>query len=358
MKRTLKPNSPFVLGTAFIAGLLCTSSAQAQLPWRIFGPKSVEKVPAPTKVVSPDSRRIAEVNVEVAWLADPITFPYYLEAHVSNSQLEMRGYVPNKTVRDQALRIAQVYSSLPVTDALKEHSSLLVRPSMMSPQQLQTSAQSSLRVALPKQSSQFKIECGADGKVSVAGPVNTYDEKIAVSHALRRLQGCTSVQNLTTLPAELAQLPPTLMVKERTPIVKVSNPGEEKSDKPLAVVPERPTEAKSRWLFWPFNKASTMKDEPPVLEPRMPMGPAFEIQVEMPAKSNAAAMTPTLLQKRILAVCKQAKGAEVQFTSASEVRITVEVRADKDVAPAAEVILAMPELQRYRPELLFKMVSP
>jgi hypothetical protein len=325
-----------------VVGLSCAPLAHAQLPWRLFGPKSTETL------VIPDSRRIAEVNVEIAWLADPVTFPYYLEARATDARLEMRGYVPNKAVREHALRLAQVYSSLPVTDALKEHSSLLVRPSTMSPQQLQKSAQTSLRVALPKQYQQLKIDCALDGKVFVAGPVNTYDEKIAVSHALRRLHGCTSVQNLTTLPAELAQNPPTLL--PRTPIIKTSN----SSEQPLAALPERPAETKSRWLFWPFKKASVVRDEPPLNESPKPSDADGPIMIP----NNVASTTPTRLQQRILAACKQAKGVEVQFTSSDAVRITAEVRSEKDITPAAETILKLPELRDYRPELLFKVIAP
>jgi hypothetical protein len=335
---------PTVLGLVLVAGLSFAPVAHAQLPWRWFGPRAMEKA-------IPDSRRIAEVNVEIAWLADPVTCPYYLEARVTDTRLEMRGYVPNKAVRDHALRIAQVYSSLPVTDALKEHPSLLVRPSTMSPQQLQTSAQSSLRVALPKQYQQFKIECGTDGKVFVAGPVNTYDEKIAVSHALRRLHGCTSVQNLTTLPAALAQNPPTMLPK--APIIKTSN----SSEQPLAVAPESPVPAKSRWLFWPFKKATVIKDEPPLIEAPRPSDADGPIMIpnRVDRESPAAPPSPAALQRRILAACKQAKGVEVQFTSATAVRITAEVRTEKDIRPAAESILALPELRDYRPELLFKV---
>src|ERR1019366_1054799 len=191
----MKQHRPTVLGLVLFASLAYVPAADAQLLPRWFGSKSSDKN-QPVKSTQPDTRRVIEVNVEVAWLADPVTFPYYLEAHATGGQLEVRGYAPDKAVREHALRIARVYSSLPVTDSLKEHPSLLVRPTQMSPQQLQGSVLSSLRVALPKQFQQLKAECGSDGKVYVVGTVNTCEEKMAVSHALRRLHGCTSVQNL------------------------------------------------------------------------------------------------------------------------------------------------------------------
>src|SRR5205809_71065 len=124
----MKPRDPLLAGVVLLLGLLFASFASAQLPWRWFGSRQGDKN-LPGKGAPLDPRRVTTINVEVAWLADPVTFPYYLEAHITSAQqLEVRGYVPNKMVRDQALRIAQVYSSMPVIDSMKEHASLLVLP--------------------------------------------------------------------------------------------------------------------------------------------------------------------------------------------------------------------------------------
>src|ERR1700678_1104779 len=167
----MKPQTSLTAGVVLLICLFNAPSASGQLPWRWFGSKTADKN-APAKSPLPDPRRVTEISVEIAWLADPVTFPYYLEARVNGSQqLEVRGYVPDRFVREHALRTAQVNSSLPVLDSMKEQASLLVRPSPMAPQQLQSSVASSLRAALPKQYPQLKVECGSDGKVSVSGPV-------------------------------------------------------------------------------------------------------------------------------------------------------------------------------------------
>jgi hypothetical protein len=353
-----------------LASLTSVPSGEGQLLPRWFGPKSTEKT-APGKSSQPDSHRIAEVNVEVAWLADPVTFPYYLEAHATGAQLEVRGYVPNKAVREQALRIAQVYSTLQVSDSMKEHPSLLVRPSAMSPQQLQSSVMSALRVALPKQHQQLKAECSGDGTVYVAGGVNTYEEKLAVSHALRRLHGCTSVQNLTSAPSDLGQEPPG----EGMPIVKTSNTTE-KNAKPVVAV-----ENKGKSWWWPFSKASaTTKEEPPLLEAgkqevkgpaiieeknsQLPDGAVLIPSVPEPKKVEAKVvkgkqpLTAADLQNRIQSACPQVKKVEVQFTSAQDVRITLELATENEFKSTAERVFALPELQNYRPELQFTIRAP
>lgn len=385
----MKPHLMIVVGLALLASLSFAPSADAQLLWRWFGPKTPDKT-APAKAPLPDPRRVTEVNVEIAWLADPVTFPYYLEAHATSSQLEVRGYVPSKAVREHALRIAQVYSSLPAVDSMKEHVSLLVRPGQMSPQHLQASAQSSLRVALPKQSPRLKVEVAPDGKVFVAGPVNTYEEKVAVSHALRRLHGCTSVVNLTSLPRELAQTPPIMEPRSRTPITKTSDP-EPKSDKPAVA-----QDIKWKPWPWPFGKGpTTTKDEPPlkkspketkepalveakkpsplrgpilvpiIPEPKEPVkasplkkGPEV-VKVEAPpVPAKTPALTAAELQKRVKAAWPNAKNVAVEFVSATQVRITLEIGNEKELDPAAERVFSIPELQNYRADLQFKISAP
>ncbi len=361
----MKFHPSIVLGLTLLASLAFARPADAQLLWRWFGPKAPDKA-APTKASAPEQRRLTEINVEIAWLADPVTFPYYLEAHATSTQLEVRGYVPTKAVREQAMRIAQVYSSLPVVDSIKEHASLLVRPGQMSTQQLQASVQSSLKVAVPKAHAQLKVQVSPDGKVYVAGPVSTVEEKIAVSHSLRRLHGCTSVQNLTTAPLDLAQAPPIEDPRERTPIVRTSSNPEKKAEKPVVAV-----ETKSRPWYWPFGKSapSTTKDEPPLLDKTppptgpilIPDGPAPKnevVKVVLPTPIKTPSVTANDLQKRVKATCPNVRNVEVEFTSATEVRVILEIRNEKELNAAVDRIFALPELQNYRADLQFKISTP
>lgn len=412
--------------TGILLAVLCLSlclvrDADAQI-WRWFGPKTPDKK-SPGKS-TPDPRRATEIDVEIAWLADPITFPYYLEAHANATELEVRGYVPNRAVREQAVRIAQVHSSLKVVDSLKEHPSLLVKPGQLSAQQLQSTAQSALRVALPKQCQQLKVEAGPDGKVFVLGPVNSIEEKALVSQALRRLHGCTSVQNLTTPASETAKA----NASDKLPIVKTSNPPQPVEKPTVDAKPAASPDTKSKsWFAWLVGKnGAASTNEPPLAEPKKPVdkapppapimdprklgdpveaampprlpeprnlpavvkeqspplpakpkedGPVKQEPPLPPPRPEPPPLPPTRpeppplptkvpelsvaqLQKRIQAACPDAKNIEVQFTSATEVRISLEIRTEKDLEPTAERLFAMPELQNYRPDLQFKISSP
>src|SRR5262245_52455460 len=90
-----------------VATSLATGAAlQAQTPNRPpSNPVMSAKTAAPQKARADDSGRLMEVLVELAWLADPVTFPYYLEARVDGQALEVRGYVPSKAIRDKAINL-------------------------------------------------------------------------------------------------------------------------------------------------------------------------------------------------------------------------------------------------------------
>jgi hypothetical protein len=358
-----------IAGSLLVASLAMVPTADGQILGRWFGPKSAEKSTPKTPQLDP--RRLAEINVEIAWLADPVTFPYYLEAHASANQIEVKGFVPNKTVREQALRIAQVYSSMPVADSLKEHPSLQVKPSPMSPQQLLASVQASLRVALPRQHQQLKAECGSDGKVFIVGTVNSHEEKLTVSHALRRLHGCTSVQNLTTIPGEKTDIvtasnqKPVTSVETKNKPFRPAGKGQTTDEPPLldAVKPapkDKTPKDKSPKPVGPVI-VNDKKPEGPILIPREPEVKRDVVKVESPAPAPGPAAPPksaTDLQKQIKAASPQIKGVTVQFTSAKDVQITIELATEKELNAIAERVFAMPELQKLNPELQFKINGP
>src|SRR5947209_7383224 len=91
--------------TGIAAGLGLKTPALAQ-----SGPLvPMRAKPAPTYEERPlDSNRFTEIQVELAWMADPVTFPYFLEARVKGTNLELRGYVPSKAARTQAVNLAKL----------------------------------------------------------------------------------------------------------------------------------------------------------------------------------------------------------------------------------------------------------
>lgn len=148
--------------------------------------------------------RLAEVKVELAWLADPATFPYYLSALVNGTDLEVRGHVPDEAAHQKALALARAQSTLPVRDALTVNANVAFRPESQMSATLQRDAADVLQAEFPQAGQAYEVKAQADGQVTVAGSVSSFEEKLSISLRLRRLRGCTAVINqLNVVPALL-----------------------------------------------------------------------------------------------------------------------------------------------------------
>jgi hypothetical protein len=175
-----------------VAALLATvGQTQAQFS-RLFGG------PTPAKPASPtgeNPNRLMEIQVELAWLGDPVTFPYYLEARLEGPKMVVRGCVPNPSVRGHAMQLARLNCSVAVVDAVQENPAAIVRENPVPPAQLYGAILASLAESFPQLQPYLHVDCSADGKVMVYGQAPTFEHKLAISQAMRRLNGCTAVLN-------------------------------------------------------------------------------------------------------------------------------------------------------------------
>jgi hypothetical protein len=397
-------------------GLGCGSAAMAQTTFQPF--KALFGSRSEPDLKSLDSNRMKEIQVELAWLSDRITFCYFLEAHVKGANLEVRGYVPNKVVRDQTINLAKLNSTLLVTDALKEHPSLAFRPVRRAPDQLTSSVRTALREAFP--GLQLNVQCQSDGTVVIAGTVRSFEQKLAVSQALRRLHGCTSVTNFTELaprPVDVARQSTPPANTGKSLVVAASSTGAA----PVNVAPEQ----KHIGLFGLFTKTS-----PPPLQPqqtataptataetatadvkittvRDDSAPVFQpagtglskklaqskeldpyethgviaVSTDVPKRTQAAptavvvpplvrapltpapktamavSMTAAQLNKRIESAVPGVRHVGVTFTSKTDVRVDCAIRAGEDHAAIAGQIHAMRELENYNVDLRIQVAE-
>ncbi len=139
--------------------------------------------------------RLEEMKIEMAWMADPVTFGCRLDARCSGAGVIARGYVPNEAVKEHALLVAQKASLLPVEDGLKVHPSLALRSAGGPAEALQKGAMETLTARLGPRIHDLSVKAQLNGQVTVTGSVASVEEKLQVSRLLRQVQGCTSVAN-------------------------------------------------------------------------------------------------------------------------------------------------------------------
>jgi hypothetical protein len=146
-------------------------------------------------VVSEGYRRLEEMKVELALLADIATFPYYLGARAAGGTLELRGYVPNDMVRQRALELARRNTFLTVNDALKIQTSLSTRPPLRPARVLQKEGAELLHRKLGDPAKKMSLGVRPNGVIVVTGPIDSVESRLAVSRLFRQLSGCFGVAN-------------------------------------------------------------------------------------------------------------------------------------------------------------------
>lgn len=139
--------------------------------------------------------RVVEIRVELAWLADPHTFPYDLAARGTGSTLEVGGLVPDAAVRDRALQVARENSPLPVVDRLLIQPGAGNPPTKMGDGNLCRAAGEALSRMLAGHNEPFQVAADPSGQVTLLGTVQSCEDKLRVSRRMSQLPGCTSVLN-------------------------------------------------------------------------------------------------------------------------------------------------------------------
>lgn len=292
---------------------LCHWTLLAAALWPLWAPA---QTPQDAEV-----RRLLEIQVELAWLADPLTFPYFLDARLQGQTLEIHGHVPSPEVRERACQLARLYCPLTVQDVMKEHASLAVRPVRRQPQQLQQMAASSLRLALPAPD-KILVSCALEGQVTLQGTVKSWEEKLAASQALRRLHGCLCVANhldIPTVPGHDDHLH-----HNRSAVIVPASLG--------ASGDVKKPEPKKLLVLSHFGPA--MKE----VRPSLPGG------VKPSAESGKAPLTEARLQERLVKALGKDRPVTVRFVAPTAVRVELQARNQSEANQLAERVFALLDL--------------
>jgi hypothetical protein len=372
-------------------GLAITLAAPAKEPVR---PK-VSGEPAKNssheeKILSgTDANRLLEILVELAWLADPVTFPYFLEARVEGPALHLRGFVPSISVRDQALKLARLHCPMSAQDDMKIRPGISVRPVRLPADQMEKAARTSLGVFFPRTDGHFQIRADNAGHVQVRGFVNSFEEKLALSQELRRLHGSTAVINLVHVdspcqtPTSLCSIPKPdmeaalamMMTEKPKPLPPVANiPQPTKPAKSLLEkvgLVGRHTGPALPVAVADFQSKLPESKPGPVPEPKLPkeqaeMPPVQDVILASAIEESSAPILVThgtillreepepenpaiQLRNHIAASCRiPEQNLRVQFKTARDVEIRIQAKDEVQANALAIHLFQLPELLPYR----------
>jgi hypothetical protein len=150
-------------------------------------------------LLSSEYQRLAEMKVELALLSDIATFPYDCHAYANGNTLELRGNVPNETIRQRAMDLARRNTFLRGIDGLKIQPNLSVRSPLRPSRQLQQEAAELLSKVLGEPAKQMTLDARPNGVLVVTGTIDSVESKLEISRLFRRLPGCTAVLNELTV---------------------------------------------------------------------------------------------------------------------------------------------------------------
>jgi hypothetical protein len=135
------------------------------------------------------------LQIECAWLADPLTFPYSLQTTLQNGDLFLHGTVPSEAVRDRAIDIVRSLVSARIVNLITLDPTTARRSQPRQPEKLRQMLADRLTEVFPGLVRNIDIECDAAGRVLVNGTVASWADKRTVHQVLRDTPGCTSLVN-------------------------------------------------------------------------------------------------------------------------------------------------------------------
>src|SRR5262249_11771081 len=159
---------------AIAAAFGLSSAALCQTSSQILGTPKQQPQQTPATPGMDTDPHVTEMKVELAWLANPATFPCHLEAVRVGSALEINGYVPNEVYREKALKVARDESGMRVIDKLQIQVKVDVQFVHKPPQALHKSAVEALGKALSHRAKGLIVSVWTDGQVMVKGTVASY----------------------------------------------------------------------------------------------------------------------------------------------------------------------------------------
>jgi hypothetical protein len=167
--------------------------------------------------LTPGAEPLLAARAELAWLADPVTFPHALGARVEHGSLVVTGQAPSGDVRDHAVRLARQATGLRVLNTITLRPSRPPAPAAVPPELLMRQVEQVLKEVLGTRGGAVQVGTHAGGRVTLQGTVATLEEKMLAGTRLRRVRGCTSVVNQLQVAPEPGPTIAAVAAREEAP---------------------------------------------------------------------------------------------------------------------------------------------
>ena len=155
--------------------------------------------PTPVTSLAQPAGRPAEIAVELALLADRVTFPYVLKAKSTAQGLELTGRVPSTVIRDRALAVARQAWGGVLTSQIIVVPNMAIALPVEADASFGQEARARLEKVAPLAGRKLELRARKDGHLVLTGRADSEEQRLAFTAALRGLPGAACVVNQMTV---------------------------------------------------------------------------------------------------------------------------------------------------------------
>lgn len=246
---------------------------------------------------------IRAASIEVAWLRDPLTYPYRLRAEQVSGEdaITITGFVPSEMIRQKAAALAQSASvGITLRDLLVSLPNMALPPDQTAEPNQVAALRAVLEKAVPAVAKDVQLLVDSQGVVTVGGRVDELADRRKVVRALQAIPGCTYVKYdlrmapsaLVTVQAPMLEVPrdvpkeplvlPTMPAK---PPVVARSPAERPAARQGWLTSRTPSPSAQQVDFKPPAAAAPIVQVPAAAAADKPKEPSFLVP-------SASGLTP------------------------------------------------------------------
>ena len=195
----------------------------------------------------------AAMEIQLEFLADTSISNTDIHAYFRKGKLVIKGNANQQSVAKKAKSLAEKVTTIPIQDEIRVWPFPTYVTQKTSQENLQKAAEKCVHMELGALYPKLKAMAQADGTIMVKGPIISLEDKLEVSKKLRKIPGCTRVEN---------QLEPQPMVRGKQTVILLTKDGQKFIPSMPKAVAKGMTNAPESWpVFQPVKPS----ENPPVI---------------------------------------------------------------------------------------------